>query len=100
FRMVLNNLEPRTYVISEQGEEASFIIDGGYEVDFANVQVNGDAHTVLAINAMPASGNLRLEKVMRSPQGVLVSPQSDQSFEIHISKAGYNEYFVLNEANQ
>lgn len=100
FQMVLNNLEPRTYVISEQGEEASFIIDGGYEVDFANVQVNGDAHTVLAINGMPASGNLRLEKVMRSPQGVLVSPQSDQSFEIHISKAGYNEYFVLNEANQ
>lgn len=100
FQVNLTNLPNHTYVIVEQQDQATYQIDGGSEVDYASVVVKDDSHKVIAINEVKKENQLHIDKVIRNVNGELMTPLNDERFQIHISKAGYNEYFELNETNQ
>lgn len=98
----LSDLRSGNYVVSEVGgDDATYIINGGSEVDRAIVAVNGNANTVQIINSMmtPPQGSIHLCKFIRNQNNELVKPQSDETYRIRVNGPSFNQIYVLDDDN-
>lgn len=100
FQMTLTNLANGWYVIDElDHDNVSYRIDGGSEVDCGVVRVQNDEHDVWVINeGEDTNGSITLTKYIRQDHQ-LVKPNPTDSFRFHISRAGFNEIYTLDQSN-
>lgn len=98
---VVTNLSSGVYVVDEVDDmsDISYVVDGGSEVHCAAVNVEQNEHKVAIINTIRAEkGTIQIAKFMRDGQQ-LVKPHPAFTAQVHVSKAGYNEIFLLNREN-
>ena len=102
WKMTFHDLKPATYVLTERNatDEVSYIIDEGSESNRAIIDVHGTNHQVTIINTQNISptGSIHIEKVVRQGNE-LMKPEQAASYQIHVSRPGYNETFTLNASN-
>lgn len=102
FTLHLNDLSEGVYLLEELDalSQVSYIIDGGKETTSGVIEVHGDTHQIIMINASAPiqSGSIRVEKFIRENQQ-LNHPSAGQSYRLHVSKPGYNEVVTLDESN-
>lgn len=102
FTLHLHDLSEGVYMLEEQGDstQVSYIIDGGTETANGVVEVHGDNHQVIMINAStPAdTGSIQVEKFIRE-NNQLNHPSTSQSYRLHVSKPGFNEVYTLDASN-
>lgn len=101
FTISLSNLEDGFYVLDERNasDQVSYIINGGTETNNGIVDVRKNANQVVMINAPTLKqGSIKVEKMVRE-NGQLRKPDPQQSYQLHVSKPGFNELYTLNSAN-
>lgn len=101
--VTLENLKPGNYTVQEMnnGDDVTYIVNDGSEIDYAVVYVNGEANTVQIINRSEASqgGSLHLCKFIRNTQGQLIRPNGDAKYLMHVSGPGLNLTRTLDRDN-
>lgn len=101
YTYTLKDLASGMYVVDElDHEDASYIVDGGTQVDQGIVNIHKDSHTMLIINPdKRAKGSMKLTKFIRNGSGQLQRPSGNNSYQFHISKPDYHEIVTLNQSN-
>lgn len=98
----IQGLEDGQYVLNEVSGSgyATYIINGGSEVNRAIVRVQGNANDVQMINPETKTTTLHLQKYMREGNGSLIAPAPGEEFQIQLSSPSGNQTYVLNGQNE
>lgn len=90
-----------TYTIEEQGNNATYIVNGGKEQDTAVIEVSGKDYNVKVINAasQQSYGSIELCKYVRDDNGQDHSPDPKQNYWITVKGNNEEQHILLHEAN-
>ncbi len=97
----IQNLADGQYVLEEpdNSQRVSYVINGSSEVQNGIVNVQGNANSVQMINNYESQekGSIQVTKYIRNQAGQVMLPTGDFTARLHVSRPGYNEFFILNQ---
>lgn len=98
--LTISDLDDGVYVVCETAgcHSVTYMVDGGSEVDYAVVNVQGNSHTVEIINEQQYTPKLHLEKFVRI-NGQLQKPSQNFIAKMQLTKSGFQECYELNVEN-
>lgn len=98
--LTISDLDDGMYVVCETAgcDRVTYMVNGGSEVDYAVVCVQGNSHTVEIINEESQTPHLHMEKFVRV-NGQLQKPSQDFVAHMQLTKSGFQQCYELNADN-